>query len=45
MSTPPSFEAKGAPVKSYLKQYIDGAWVESEGGRRHQVVNPATEER
>jgi aldehyde dehydrogenase (NAD+) len=28
---------------SYLKQYIDGAWVESEGGTRHAVINPATE--
>ena len=28
---------------SYLKQYIDGAWVESEGGTRHDVINPATE--
>jgi aldehyde dehydrogenase (NAD+) len=27
-----------------LKQYIDGAWVESEGGTRHAVINPATEE-
>src|SRR4051812_16949218 len=31
-------------MKSYLKQYIDGAWVESDGGTRHVVVNPATEE-
>jgi aldehyde dehydrogenase (NAD+) len=31
-------------MKSYLKQYIDGAWVESEGGTRHEVINPATEE-
>ena len=30
-------------MRSYLKQYIDGAWVESEGGRRHEVINPATE--
>lgn len=29
---------------SYLKHYIDGAWVESEGGSRHAVINPATEE-
>jgi aldehyde dehydrogenase (NAD+) len=27
-----------------LQQYIDGAWVESDGGTRHQVINPATEE-
>jgi aldehyde dehydrogenase (NAD+) len=31
-------------MKSYLTQYIDGAWVESEGGRRHEVINPATEQ-
>jgi len=31
-------------MRSYLKQYIDGAWVESEGGTRHPVINPATEE-
>ncbi|HWW64757.1 MAG TPA: aldehyde dehydrogenase family protein [Sphingomonadaceae bacterium] len=31
-------------MKSYLKQYIGGQWVDSEGGRRHTVVNPATEE-
>jgi len=31
-------------MKSYLKQYIDGQWVESEGGRKHVVINPATEE-
>ncbi|MEO9129652.1 MAG: aldehyde dehydrogenase family protein [Sphingomonas sp.] len=30
-------------MKSYLKQYIDGAWVESEGGTRHEVIDPATE--
>ncbi|RYY29013.1 MAG: aldehyde dehydrogenase family protein [Sphingomonadales bacterium] len=30
-------------MRSYLKQYIDGAWVESEGGTRHDVINPATE--
>ncbi|MCW3837102.1 aldehyde dehydrogenase family protein [Sphingomonas canadensis] len=30
-------------MRSYLKQYIDGRWVESEGGRRHEVINPATE--
>ena len=28
---------------SYLQHYIDGRWVDSEGGR-HEVVNPATEE-
>ncbi|WP_109807569.1 aldehyde dehydrogenase family protein [Sphingosinithalassobacter portus] len=31
-------------MRSYLKQYIDGKWVESEGGTRHEVINPATEE-
>jgi aldehyde dehydrogenase (NAD+) len=31
-------------MKSYLKQYIDGAWVESEGGTRHEVIDPATEQ-
>ncbi len=30
-------------MRSYLKQYIGGAWVESEGGTRHDVINPATE--
>ncbi|MBC7987042.1 MAG: aldehyde dehydrogenase family protein [Sphingomonadaceae bacterium] len=31
-------------MQSYLKQYINGEWVESEGGTRHEVINPATEE-
>ncbi|MDX5985482.1 aldehyde dehydrogenase family protein [Sphingomonas echinoides] len=31
-------------MKSYLKQYINGAWVESIGGTRHAVINPATEQ-
>ncbi|MES1972076.1 MAG: aldehyde dehydrogenase family protein [Pseudomonadota bacterium] len=31
-------------MKSYLKHYIGGQWVESQGGSRHIVVNPATEE-
>ncbi len=30
-------------MKSYLNHYIDGAWVESEGGTRHEVIDPATE--
>lgn len=30
-------------MRSYLKHYIGGSWVESEGGTRHQVINPATE--
>lgn len=29
---------------SYLKHYINGQWVDSEGGKRHDVINPATEE-
>ncbi|TPG46978.1 aldehyde dehydrogenase family protein [Sphingomonas glacialis] len=31
-------------MKSYLKQYINGAWVESQGGTRHDVIDPATEQ-
>lgn len=31
-------------MMSYPKHYIDGQWVESEGGARHLVINPATEE-
>ena len=31
-------------MKSYLKQYIGGAWVESLGGARHDVIDPATEQ-
>ncbi|MBA2919930.1 aldehyde dehydrogenase family protein [Sphingomonas sp. MAH-20] len=31
-------------MMSYLKHYIDGQWVDSEGGKRHLVINPATEE-
>jgi len=30
-------------MKSYLQNYIDGRWVDSKGGRKHQVINPATE--
>jgi aldehyde dehydrogenase (NAD+) len=30
-------------MRSYLKHYIDGQWVESEGGTIHQVIDPATE--
>ncbi|MBY0282828.1 MAG: aldehyde dehydrogenase family protein [Sphingomonas sp.] len=30
-------------MNSYLQHYIDGAWVDSEGGTRHHVINPATE--
>ena len=28
---------------SYPKQYLDGAWIDSDGGTRHEVINPATE--
>jgi aldehyde dehydrogenase (NAD+) len=31
-------------MKSYLKHYIGRQWVESEGGKRHEVINPATEQ-
>ncbi|MES1972502.1 MAG: aldehyde dehydrogenase family protein [Pseudomonadota bacterium] len=31
-------------MKSYLKHYIDGTWVESDGGKRHEVIDPATEQ-
>ncbi len=31
-------------MDSYLKQYINGQWVESIGGKRHQVISPSTEE-
>ena len=31
-------------MNSYLQHYIDGRWADSDGGRRHEVVNPATEE-
>jgi aldehyde dehydrogenase (NAD+) len=31
-------------MDSYLNHYIDGEWVESRGGKRHQVISPATEE-
>jgi len=31
-------------MKSYLEQYIDGAWVASQGGTRHTVIDPATEQ-
>lgn len=30
-------------MRSTLKHYIDGAWVESDGGTRHEVINPATD--
>ena len=31
-------------MMSYPKHYIDGQWVDSEGGEKHLVINPATEE-
>ena len=31
-------------MHSYLKHYIGGQWVDSEGGTTHQVINPATEQ-
>ncbi|WP_267380455.1 MULTISPECIES: aldehyde dehydrogenase family protein [unclassified Sphingomonas] len=31
-------------MNSYLDHYIDGAWVKSEGGRRHAVIDPSTEQ-
>jgi aldehyde dehydrogenase (NAD+) len=31
-------------MKSYLEHYIDGAWVASQGGTRHAVIDPATEQ-
>lgn len=30
-------------MKNYPQHYIDGAWVDSKGGRSHTVINPATE--
>jgi len=31
-------------MKSYRQHYIDGQWTDSEGGRPHQVIDPATEQ-
>jgi aldehyde dehydrogenase (NAD+) len=31
-------------MDSYLKNYINGQWVESIGGTRHEVISPSTEE-
>lgn len=31
-------------MKSYLQQYINGQWVDSNGGTRHQVISPSTEQ-
>ncbi len=30
-------------MREHLKHYINGAWVESDGGRPYHVINPATE--
>ncbi len=31
-------------MESYLKHYINGQWVDSIGGTRHEVISPSTEE-
>jgi len=31
-------------MREHLQHYIDGQWVASDGGKRHEVINPATEE-
>ena len=31
-------------MNSHLQHYIDGRWVDSDGGRTHQVIDPATEQ-
>jgi aldehyde dehydrogenase (NAD+) len=31
-------------MKAYPQHYIDGRWVDSKGGKRHAVINPATEQ-
>jgi aldehyde dehydrogenase (NAD+) len=31
-------------MRERLQHYIDGKWVDSEGGARREVINPATEE-
>ncbi|WP_068072005.1 aldehyde dehydrogenase family protein [Novosphingobium lentum] len=31
-------------MRERLQNYIDGKWVDSQGGTRHEVINPATEE-
>jgi aldehyde dehydrogenase (NAD+) len=31
-------------MDSYLKHYIGGQWVDSIGGKRHEVISPSTEE-
>ena len=29
-------------MDSYLKHYINGQWVDSIGGKRHEVISPST---
>ena len=29
-------------MREHLRHFIGGQWVESQGGRRHAVINPAT---
>ncbi|MCW1428037.1 aldehyde dehydrogenase family protein [Novosphingobium sp. JCM 18896] len=31
-------------MREHLQQFIGGHWVDSQGGTRHEVINPATEE-
>ena len=31
-------------MREYLQHFIGGEWVDSRGGKRHEVINPATEE-
>ena len=31
-------------MRELLQHYIDGKWVDSEGGARREVINPTTEE-
>ena len=31
-------------MRSHLQHYIDGQWVDSEGGRTYRVIDPATEQ-
>ena len=31
-------------MRERLQHYIDGKWVDSEGGKRHEVISPGTEE-
>ncbi|MFM6854367.1 MAG: aldehyde dehydrogenase family protein [Sphingopyxis sp.] len=31
-------------MREHLQHYIDGQWVDSDGGHRHEVISPSTEE-